>query len=128
TGWRNSRRGCSPGRRRRTRSRNSSASAPGLWPVSEPLAQDVVVNPGPWYTPAGSHSRSGGRTMIGRLCLALLLFTLSLPAADPPGPAADTPELKPLANLAGKWTSESTVKNEGQPAVMLKGTATGEWI
>ena len=63
------------------------------------------------------------------LCLALSLSVLPLLAAEPPGgPAPDVPELKALANYAGKWATEATYKAAGQPLFTVKGQTVGEWI
>jgi hypothetical protein len=66
--------------------------------------------------------------MIRCLCLSLLLFGFPVLAADPPGPAKEVPELKPLANYVGKWSTESTLKFEGQPETSFKGQGAAEWI
>lgn len=66
--------------------------------------------------------------MLRCLCLTVALFVVPLAAQQPPPTAKDIPELKALANYLGKWTVTSSTKVEKQIPVVMKGTASGEWV
>jgi hypothetical protein len=61
--------------------------------------------------------------------LFVILCARARAAGDRNTPAPDVPELLPLAQYAGNWEIEMTIKNMEHPeGVKTTGTAVGEWI
>jgi hypothetical protein len=67
--------------------------------------------------------------VVTAIFLAMFISAPTFGDENAQKPAADLPQLEPLSNYVGEWTSESTLKSADRPEVTsMKGTATAEWI